>query len=268
MGDPSEQLSQLVASVQNSSKFKHVHPGLIARIGAGELNKERRLKEAVKATKKKLHQVGSAYQLSKNDYRSWLSSLRESVNDQDQLKAACLKIMEYNKSTQERLPIIVDFFSEIFAHLPPISSVLDVACGLNPLAIPWMGLEDNTSYTALDIYEDMTKFIQSYLKLMPVQGTVMLCDVIVELPTERYDLAIMLKSMPCLEQLDKGAGSLILENLNAKHILVSYPIYSLGGKAKGMLENYQRQFYEMVEDKGWNIQKFEFLTELAFLVEK
>jgi 16S rRNA (guanine(1405)-N(7))-methyltransferase len=268
MGDRTEQLSQLVASVQISSKFKNVHPGLIARIGAGELKKERRLKEAVKATKKKLHQVGSAYQLSRNDYQAWLSSLRESANDLDQFKAACLEIMDHNRSTQERLPIIVDFYSEIFAHLPPINSVLDVACGFNPLAIPWMDLEENASYTAVDIYKDMTNFIGEYLELMPVQGKAMLCDVITELPGERFDLAIMLKAMPCLEQLDKGAGGLILENLNAKHILVSYPIYSLGGKAKGMLENYQRQFYEMVDGKGWNIQKFEFLTELAFLVEK
>ena len=268
MPDSAEQLSHLVTAVKNSSKFKNVHTGLISRIGAEEIKKERRLKEAVKATKKKLHQIGSAYQQPKNDYKGWLSSLQESVRDQDQLKAACLQIMEYNTSTRERLPIVVDFYSEIFSHLPPVSSVLDVACGLNPLALPWMQLEENATYTAVDIFSDMVNFIESYLRLMPVQGKAILCDVITELPSERYDLAIMLKAVPCLEQLDKAAGRMILEDLNAKHILISYPVHSLGGKAKGMLENYQQRFAEMVDGKDWKIQKFEFLTELAFLVEK
>lgn len=268
MPDSSEKLSQLVTAVQNSSKFRHVHSGLIARIGAESLKKERRFKEAVKATKKKLHQVGSAYQLSKNDYQGWLKSLKESVPDKDQFNSVCLRIMEYNKSSNERLPIIGQFFTEIFSNLPPISSVLDIACGFNPLAIPWMQLEENATYTALDIYSDMVKFIDSYLKLMPVLGNTQLCDVITELPEENYDLAIMLKAVPCLEQIDKGAGRLILENLNAKNILVSYPIYSLSGKTKGMLENYQLQFNEMIDGKDWGIKKFEFKTELAYLIEK
>jgi 16S rRNA (guanine(1405)-N(7))-methyltransferase len=268
MPESEEQLSQLVTAVQNSSKFKNVHTGLISRIGAEEIKKERRLKGAIKATKKKLHQIGSAYQHPKNDYKGWLNLIQESVRDQDQLKGACLQIMEYNTSSRERLPIIVDFYSDMFSHLPPVSSVLDIACGLNPLALPWMRLEENATYTALDIYSDMVSFIESFLSLMPVHGKAMLCDVVTELPTESYDLAIMLKAAPCLEQLDKGASRMILENLNAKHILISYPVHSLGGKAKGMLENYQQRFAEMVDGKDWKIQKFEFLTELAFLVEK
>ena len=268
MTETTEKLSQLVTAVQNSSKFRHVHSGLIARVGAESLKKERRLKEAVKATKKKLHQVGSAYQLSKNDYQGWMKSLKESVPEKDQFNSVCLRIMEYNKSSNERLPIINDFFTEIFSNIPPISSVLDIACGFNPLAIPWMKLEENATYTALDIFSDMVNFINAYLELLPVIGNAQLCDVITELPEESYDLAIMLKAVPCLEQIDKGAGRLILEKLNAKNILVSYPIYSLSGKTKGMLENYQQQFNEMVYGKDWGIRKFEFKTELAFLIEK
>jgi 16S rRNA (guanine(1405)-N(7))-methyltransferase len=74
--------------------------------------------------------------------------------------------------------------------------------------------------------------------------------------------------MPCLEQLDKDIGSHLLEKINAEHILVSFPVRSLGGRKKGMPDFYRQHFYEIVDGKSWIIQEFEFTTELVFLVSK
>ena len=48
--------------------------------------------------------------------------------------------------------------------------MLDVACGLNPLAIPWMNLAPNATYHAIDIYEDMMRFLGKAVNLLGVQG--------------------------------------------------------------------------------------------------
>ncbi|MBI2888462.1 MAG: hypothetical protein HYY10_00900 [Candidatus Liptonbacteria bacterium] len=48
---------------------------------------------------------------------------------------------------------------EVFRYLPPPARVLDLACGLNPLARPWMGIPDDAEYLACDALSDLTDFL-------------------------------------------------------------------------------------------------------------
>ena len=91
-------LSQLVSAVRKVPKFSNIHLGLINRIAKEEINKGRKLKEAIKTTKKKLHQIGSAYQQNKNDYSNWIQIIKNTKQKPDKLKTACTQIMEYNTS--------------------------------------------------------------------------------------------------------------------------------------------------------------------------
>jgi 16S rRNA (guanine(1405)-N(7))-methyltransferase len=56
--------------------------------------------------------------------------------------------------------------------------------------------------------------------------------------------------------------------LNATHILVSFPLRSLGGRDKGMAEQYAQRFQELIDAQGWSTERFEFATELVFRVQK
>jgi 16S rRNA (guanine(1405)-N(7))-methyltransferase len=78
----------------------------------------------------------------------------------------------------------------------------------------------------------------------------------------------MLKIIPCLEQLDKNLPQKLLREVNAKHILVSFPVASLGGKGKGMRDNYEKHFLELTTDWPGSIKRFEFYSELAFLLTR
>ena len=100
---------------------------VIHRIGAIELAKRPRLKEAIKATKNKLHQVGGAYLSEKMPYTEWLAELEQANPDPDQLKDACRRIMRSHASTRERLPILEEFYTTIFQHVGQPKSILDVA---------------------------------------------------------------------------------------------------------------------------------------------
>ena len=184
------------------------------------------------------------------------------------LLAACKMVMAAHASTRERLPILEAFYAATFAELPPIHSVLDLACGLNPLAIPWMPLAEGASYIACDIYTDMVDFLSEALPLLSVNGEARVCEVVGAPPGDAVDLALVLKTIPCLEQVDKEAGARLLESLNAKYLLVSFPVSSLGGREKGMAENYEARFWELVEGRGWEVERFEFESELAFVVKK
>lgn len=264
MGD----IEALVATVRNSAKYRRVCEDVVRGIGERELAKGRRLKEAVKATKKRLHQVGGAYLGGGMDYAAWLDDLRAVSGNEEDFRWACAQTMHHHSSTKERFQILDEFYATVLADLPPMRSVLDVACGLNPLAIPWMGLPDGATYYAYDIYEDMVEFLQAFMELTSVRGQAVACDVLRSCPKPRVDLALVLKSVPCLEQIDKSAGAQLLDTIDASYFLVSFPVHSLGGWDKGMPANYEARFRELVAGRDWVIKRFEFATELAFLISK
>lgn len=270
-----EMLETLTVQVLHGAKYREIAPALVRRIGAQELAKRRSLKEAVKATKNKLHQVGGAYQPGRIDYGKGLEMLREmatstslstGVSSPDQLRAACDQLMHAHASTRERLPILDEFYQTTLADLPPIRTVLDLACGLNPLAYPWLPLPPDVQYTAVDIYSDMLHFIQQFFAIVGINGRTEQRDIIGNPPTEPADLILLLKTLPCLEQVDRQAAANLIDALNGRFLLISYPAQSLGGRSKGMVENYTRQFEALADGRSWQVQKFEFATELAFLV--
>ena len=261
------ELDALVSQILASAKYRQIAPDLVRRIGEQELPKRRSLKEAVKATKNKLHQVGGAYQQTKLDYAKSLALLREAAVSPSDFRATCQGLMQAHASTRERLPILDDFYQSILAELPPIRSVMDLACGLNPLAYPWLPLPPDVHYTAVDIYADMLSFIQQFFDIAGLNGRTQQRDIIGNPPTESAYLILLLKTLPCLEQVDKTATANLLDSLNGRYLLISYPAQSLGGRSKGMVDNYTRQFEQLANGRSWQLQRFEFSTELAFLIK-
>ncbi len=176
--------------------------------------------------------------------------------------------MRHHASTRERLPILESFYASTLASLGPVRSVLDLACGLNPLALPWMPLAPDASYYACDIYADMIAFLNGFFAQAGIRGQACVCDLAAGAPDEQADLALVLKALPPLDQQTKHAGRDLLRALNVRHILVSFPAHSLGGRGKGMAENYEQRFRSLADAEGWSIERFVFPTELAFLVRK
>lgn len=262
-------LKQLVAAVQANPKYRGIALSLVMRIGAAELSKGRGLKEAVKATRNKLHQVGGAYQESGIDYERWSAALAAlPKEDPAALQDFCRRMMAQHASTRERLPALERIFRETLGSLAPVASVLDLACGLNPLAIPWMPLAEGAPYYACDIYAGMVSFLNTFLARLNRPGLVEICDLSQALPDRPVQLALLLKTLPCLEQIDKDIARPLLSGIRAEHLMVSFPAHSLGGHAKGMPVTYEAHFRELVAGCPWQVHRFEFPGELVFLIDK
>ncbi len=266
-------LDKVVQTVLASAKYRHISPALVRDLSRAEIGKGRGLKDTIKAVKNKLHQVAGAYldgggDLSAHTYERWLTELKDASSspNADDLKRACREIMAHHSSTRERLPILDEFYSAIFDALPPVRSMVDVACGLNPLAIPWMPLAPRAEYHAYDIYSDMMAFLGDFMAFTSVRGDAETRDVVAQPPSAQVDLALVLKAIPCLEQIDKSGGRRLIDGLSALHMVVSFPVASLGGKNRGMSANYEAQFWELAADRNWSVRKLEFKTELAFLI--
>jgi len=270
MEEQKELLDELVGLVKASAKYAPIETELVREIGRKELAKRRSLKEAVKETRNKLHQIGSSYQEQTIPYADWQTGLKNLPPDlqDEEVRQFLVKAMRMHASTAERLSILEVFFQETMAELAPVTSILDLACGLTPLSLPWMPVAPEVEYTACDIYEDMASFLGEYFKHFGVKGQAFTCDLTREAPKQPVQVALLLKTVPCLDQVDKSAAGRLLRDLKAENILVSFPARSLGGQGKGMRQNYEARFQELIEGEKWKITRFDFVTELAFLIRK
>lgn len=261
-------IDKLVEAVTANSVYKTMDHLLIRRIVEEALPRYKKPGEVIKSARKKLHQVGSAY-LNKNyNYAQWserLTSLPKEITHPD-IRQFCLDVMPFHASTSERLPILEQFYSTALAPIGKIHSILDLACGLNPLAIPWMNLEDGARYEACDIFTDLIAFVADFFSHFSLNARAYVKDLhqVDRLP--HFQLVLLLKTIPCLEQVDKEIGKKILTAINADHVLVSFPVKSLGGAEKGMKKNYADHFLQIVDQERWDVARFEFSTELAFLL--
>lgn len=265
-----DSVDRLLKEVLGSPKYRFVCEDAVRNIGKSELPKRRTFKAAVKATKDKLHQIGGAYFRGTPKYATWLDKLRtaKQTRDEEEFRSLCIQFMSFHSSTQERLEVLDRFYVSLFSLLPPIHSILDVACGLNPLAIPWMPLARSTDYYAYDIYTDLIEFIGDFVKLTGAQPHAQVADVLHNPPTVRADLAFVLKNVPCFDQIDKAATAQLVDRLDAKYVLVSFPRQSLGGTGRFLTRQYTARFAELVKGRDWAISRMEYKTELVFLIDK
>ena len=127
--------------------------------------------------------------------------------------------------------------------------MLDLACGLNPLARSLMPA-DITHYLACDLYLDMLDFVAEASSLLDHPVETFPWDLVAGPPPRNADVVLLLKTIPCLDQLDPTAGRRLLSGLalTSTHLLVSYPVQSLGGVEKGMRDNYSASFRSLVGD--------------------
>ena len=276
-------VEEVVQTVLAGAKYATIAPALVANIAVQELAKGARARDAVKQVKSRLHQSVAAYWDGRANYAAWRAAL-DAAQDETSLRTALLSIMGAHYSTRERLPFLTEFYRTVFDRLAPIRSVLDLGCGLNPLALPWMNLPAETVYYACDVDREQMAFLAGWLEKVDrrgqafvwnlldgapqVEGLLQQGDVDAERPAEPIDVALLLKIVPCLEQLDKRIGARLLEEVTAQALIVSFPAQSLGGRRKGMVEHYTAHMNALLDGRGYTVERFEFAGELVFRLRK
>lgn len=269
MSDPVA-LDELVSAVCSHAKYAAIDRGLVRRLAEKELAKGRGPKEALKAVRNKLHQAGGAYLESNIDYTQWFARLNQLPQDLSHplVLSFCREMMAAHASTHERLLFIERFYAEALTGLTPIRSLMDLACGLNPLSLPWLPLAEGAQITACDIYADMCAFLQKFFDHFALNARAETCDLIHAVPPQPVQLALLLKTIPCLEQVDKSIGRRLLEQIQAEVLLVSFPIHSLSGRSKGMPQFYEAHFRQLAAGLPWRVTRFEFPGELVFRLDR
>jgi len=260
-------VDRIIAAVAGSRRYRHVAPSLVARVAAEELPRSTSAADAEKRTKRRLHQIFGAY-ASPVPYDRLLARLDETQGDPDLFKKVTSQILTRHASTAERLDDLeAGFYERIFDITGRPLKVLDLACGFNPLTIPWMNLSPSAFYVACDIDAEMVRFLDRFLALAPVHGEARMVDLVDLTPTTSADVAFLFKAIPCLRHQTDDLLR-ILNAIQAPWLVVSFPTKSLGGRSKNMRENYRGMFNELLHGVDWERNELDFRSELVFVVRK
>ena len=269
MDVPTVDVDEIVQAVLAARKYRSVCPDTVRRVARRELVRYGDVKMALKETKSRLHQAYRAFERG-IDYDAAYRRLEVAydVGATLAIEAACHEVLRLHSSTRERLPILAEFYAEIWAVTGLPRTLLDLGCGLNPLTILWMRLPPGVRYFAFDIDALRIAFLNRYFSLAGLLPLATWHDILCHPPEMEADVALLLKTGPSLERQEKGATLRLLQALKAPFIVVSFSVKSLGGGEKGMAANYEREFRSMVEKEPWQVSRLVFETELVFVVRK
>jgi 16S rRNA (guanine(1405)-N(7))-methyltransferase len=267
-----DKLESIETALATSRRYAGVAPGAVRRVARKALVAARGdVGEAIKRTKRGLHEIHGAYLPATGPkYEAMGRKLRPAADsgDQEQVKDVLRSAMAVHASTRERLPHLNDFYQEIFDRIPRPAIIRDLACGLNPLAVPWMPLAAPVSYVASDIDERLTGFVGQALTAVGVTHRAEVLDLVDSPVTGYADLTLMLKTVPCLERQRTGSGWDLIAAIDSPTIVVTFPTRSLGQRSKGMFQTYSSAFEAHLSGHSWGVEQVEIPNELIYVISK
>jgi 16S rRNA (guanine(1405)-N(7))-methyltransferase len=253
-------VTAIVAGLRESKKYRNLSTTVLDRTArwATERYPER---EALKAAKRKLHQIYAAFCPP-----GAIARLRRLVRALPQPESpdfgdACRTILSGHASTAERLPLMDSLYPRLWEMTGPPKSVLDLACGFQPFALPWMGLSAGVEYVPWDLDEPLIEQINSFLTLVGRPPAARCRDALTD-HFGRVDVVLLLKSLPCLEQQESGVSLRLIRSLPARTVVVSFPTAALGGRRKGMRLSYGKFVESLATALGASVYTDEFPGEL------
>jgi 16S rRNA (guanine(1405)-N(7))-methyltransferase len=258
---PEAAVRQLVAALRKTRKYRTICDATLSRVGAWALARSKGPREASLAARRKLHQIYGAFwsQGSLARVRELLGKLPRDP-PADGLAAVCRSVLALHSSTRERLPYLETCYAELIPPEPHV--VLDLACGLNPFALPWMGLGKKTVYIPLDIDLELARLVNRFLEVLGRSQTAGCHDLLAESIAVEADVVLLLKTLPTLERQRAGTARELLGSYPGATLIVSFAARSLGGRDRGMTDNYDEWFSGIAPQRA--TEKFVYPGEVFY----
>ncbi len=258
-----EEIAALIAA---TPKYRFTCRQTIARIARAELQRLGDGRLALESTRRKLHQISAAYIPATAVTAA--HRMVEAAGAGDDLSDLAARVLRLHGSTAERFPFGEEFYRRVFAVTGVPETLLDLGCGLNPFAIPWMGLGPGTAYHAIDIHSRLIDTVGRFQGLIGQRPLARVQDLIADPPVERADVALLLKVLPVLEQQVPGFSWDLIAGLAAARIVVSFPLRTLGGRRVGMPRTYGEWFEGGAAGRFNILEKLVFPNEMVYIIRK
>jgi len=168
------------------------------------------------------------------------------------------EILRLHHSTKERIKFYPRF-KLLIKKLNP-SLILDIGCGLNPLAIA-----PGFKYYASDIDENNLKLINLFFKRNKIKGKTFVADIRKERNFPKSDLCLILKVLDIVKMSHKEIESLI-KSIKTKTLIISFPTITLSGRP---MQKPERYWFERILNKlDYKFKLIKSENELFYLIEQ
>jgi 16S rRNA (guanine(1405)-N(7))-methyltransferase len=263
-------LDALITRILDTKKYRDsgLNPDTLHDLILQEAPHQSSSKKLQKSVKRKLHNIVAPY-LGEPDYeklRDELKQIKNTTPDSPEIRSFCERVLSEHASTAERLPYMKDFYSQIFQQTGIPQTILDLACGLHPLAFPWMGLPLSVQYHAYDIIQPRVDFINDFFETIGLTPLAENRDILVTPPKIKADLALIFKEAHRMEKRQPGCNRGLWTKLNVVALAVSLPTQDLSG-THSLLEQHRTLVHEnLPEEHG--VEEIAIENEVVFLIRK
>ncbi|MBX5328584.1 MAG: hypothetical protein QHH18_07620 [Candidatus Bathyarchaeota archaeon] len=194
------------------------------------------------------------------------------------------EILKTHVSTRERLEVASDLFHSIFRITGKPQKLLDISCGLNPLFVPWMQIQE-CIYVCTELHDNLCNFINSYLKIVSpilnIQAHVLKLDLLELFDSENKRIvfetnplladcsgAFLFKVLRSMERRRKGIAKQILQWTPAEWIVVSEATRSLV-KREDIRRREKIWLKRLFTQLNYSVKEFlDYPDEIIFIIEK
>ena len=169
------------------------------------------------------------------------------------------ELLKTHSSTAERM----DFYPTLKKLIKKLNvkSVLDLGCGLNPIALA----SNEIKYHASDIREDELFLVRKFFKKNKIVGKVFVCDLKnLQKKLPKADLCLILKVFDIIDDKNHETPEKIVQEVPCEKMLVSFPSKKLSGKQM----NHPRRFWfeKILYKLNYNFETFHSDNEIFYLI--
>jgi hypothetical protein len=191
---------------------------------------------------------------------------RFQVSSKDRLKLLkegdILSMLKTHSSSKERLSFYPEL-RKIISGLR-VKSILDLGCGLNPLALAEQGIK----YYASDINEEELKIIDLFFGENKIDGATFVCNLtkVEQCRLPEADICLILKVFDILGKNDYLIAEKVISRIKSKYLLISFSTKTLSGKPM----NKPRRIWmeKLLASSGYSFKIINSDNEIFYLAEK
>lgn len=267
-------VTRVIEELQSTRKYRELAPSILEFAAADACARYAKPKEAVKAAKRKLHQVYGMYaplNISAKETEPFLKLLHPNLNHAN-LREMTSPWLQRHQSSRERLGDLSQIAELLLTVMPAEAKILDLACGWNPLALPWFNSPFH-EYCAVDIDESWQVFIQTYFDRLawPYRAVCATVQEILATPQSlsNYNVIWLWKALPNFAQQDKLLTKKLRQNLQPQCWVISFPTATVcGHKKSGMAAHYEQQLLTEFLQSDLKHQEFHFSNEVFHVFQQ
>lgn len=243
-----EELNKILDKVLDKKELRSLNRDYAKKILEETISENKNSYEAVK--QKEFNDRSKEYKdfikIVRKKLRSYFGSFNAAISDKKKEELGEELVFKH-LSTRERAEHIKEFVE----FVGKTNSILDLGCGYNPYF--YNHFLDSPKYLASDISDDLD-YIKKWFESENIDGDVIKLDLInakdiakLNDLSKEYETVLMLKLLDPLENQERNISKKIIENINSKHIIVSFSTMSIGGKTP--IRSKREWFYSIIAGK-------------------